>query len=288
MTTSREMEILCIGNELLIGKTLNTNAHWLAGQATSLGMIVKRVTIVGDNVDEIAGVLLEALSRKPRFIIVTGGLGPTFDDMTLAGAAVALNRKLCVDKTALGMVRRKYEAHFGRKLERKDLTPARIKMATLPENAKPLSNPIGTAPGVLLNAGQSSIIVLPGVPPEMEAIFSNSVAPLLRKEAGTISFFEKSVFADGIVESTLAPLIDTVMRENPDVYVKSHVYVKPTKGSKTKRPRIELHLSTSSGDTKKALASLERAADMLSKLIKKNNGTAAPREKGERANCVNL
>ena len=76
------MEIVCVGNELLIGKTLNTNAHWLARRATSLGIMVKRITVVADDVDEIAKVILEALKRKPRFIITTGGLGPTFDDKT--------------------------------------------------------------------------------------------------------------------------------------------------------------------------------------------------------------
>ncbi|MCJ7767212.1 molybdopterin-binding protein, partial [Candidatus Bathyarchaeota archaeon] len=79
------LEIVCVGNELLIGKTLNTNAHWLAKRATSLGVMVKRVTVILDEVDEVATVLREALNRKPRFIITTGGLGPTFDDKTLEG-----------------------------------------------------------------------------------------------------------------------------------------------------------------------------------------------------------
>ncbi|MCK4425067.1 competence damage-inducible protein A, partial [Candidatus Bathyarchaeota archaeon] len=74
------MEIICVGNELLIGKTLNTNAHWLAKRITSLGLSVKRITVVGDEVNEIANAVREALQRKPRFIITVGGLGPTFDD----------------------------------------------------------------------------------------------------------------------------------------------------------------------------------------------------------------
>ena len=101
------MEIICIGNELLIGKTLNTNAQWIAKRATSLGMAVKRITVVGDDVDEIAGAVREALQRKPRFILTTGGLGPTFDDKTLEGIARALNRELKVDESALNMIKGK-------------------------------------------------------------------------------------------------------------------------------------------------------------------------------------
>jgi len=99
-----DMEIICVGNELLIGKTVNTNAHWMGKQATNLGVNLKRITIVQDIVDEIANVVREAIQRKPRFIVSTGGLGPTFDDKTLEGIAKALNRKLEINEKALAMV----------------------------------------------------------------------------------------------------------------------------------------------------------------------------------------
>ena len=107
----KQIEIICVGNELLIGKIVNTNAHWLAKRATSLGMTVKRVTAVSDDVAEIATVVRESLKRKPKLIITTGGLGPTFDDRTLEGIAKALNRELEVNQKALGMVRKKYETY---------------------------------------------------------------------------------------------------------------------------------------------------------------------------------
>jgi molybdenum cofactor synthesis domain-containing protein len=111
MGMAGDMEIICVGNELLIGKTLNTNAQWIAKQATALGIAVKRVTVVADDVNEIAKAVREALSRKPQFIVTTGGLGPTFDDKTLAGIAEALKRMLAVNAEALAMVRKKYEAY---------------------------------------------------------------------------------------------------------------------------------------------------------------------------------
>ena len=146
---SVEMEIVCVGNELLIGKTLNTNAQWLAKRATTLGVIVHRITVVGDDVDEIASAMRESLRRKPRFIITTGGLGPTFDDKTLEGIAKGFRRKLEVNDEALQMVRGKYEALLREgRIEKVELTPARVKMATFPESTKPLHNSVGTAPGM--------------------------------------------------------------------------------------------------------------------------------------------
>ncbi|MEM2108370.1 MAG: nicotinamide mononucleotide deamidase-related protein [Candidatus Bathyarchaeia archaeon] len=235
-----ELEILCVGNELLIGKTLNTNAQWIAKQATAHGAIVKRITVVADDVNEIASAVREAIKRKPRFIITTGGLGPTFDDKTLEGIAKALRRKLEVNKEALRMVREKYETYAKEQgAEKAELTPPRIKMATLPRKAKPISNPVGTAPAALISLKETIVLALPGVPSEMEAIFLQTVEPMLNQAAGRSAFYEKSIYVEGIMESNLAPLIDKVMRDNPGVYVKSH-----PKGRES-MPHIELHFSTS-------------------------------------------
>jgi len=264
---NQQMEIICIGNELLTGKTLNTNARWLAKRATTSGITVKRITVVSDDVDEIASVVQEALKRKPKFIITTGGLGPTFDDKTLEGIAKALNRKLEVNEKALEMVKEKYEAYFKEgKMEKVELTPSRVKMATLPEGAEPLPNPVGTAPGVIIRVDDTFLIALPGVPSEMEAIFEESLAPLLKKEAGEVTFFETSIYVDGIMESALAPLIDQVMHDNPYVYIKSH-----PRGEERK-PHIEIHFSTTAKESKTAKDRLGKAIIQLSELIERNGG----------------
>ncbi|MBS7632619.1 hypothetical protein KEJ15_03215 [Candidatus Bathyarchaeota archaeon] len=274
---TRHAEILCIGNELLIGKTVNTNATWLAKQATSLGITVKRVTVIGDNIKEIAAAVKEALARKPRFLITTGGLGPTFDDMTLEGIAKALNIKLKVNAQALSMIKARYEAYCREKrIPTAELTPPRVKMAILPEGAEPLRNSVGTAPGVKLKVGQTHMFILPGVPPEMKAIFEESVVPVLKKSAGKHAFFEKSMFVSNIVESSLAPLIDLVMRENPHVYVKSHVYTKDELAGEDARKLIELHLSTKTRSQRMAQKLLEHAASQLAKLVADNDGKVEP------------
>ena len=266
-----KVELICVGNEILIGKTLNTNAHWLAKRVTSLGLKVNRITTVADNLEEISSAINEALSRNPRFIITTGGLGPTFDDKTLEGIAKALNLKLEVNDEALKMIEEKYAQYVKEgRMEKAELTPHRVKMATLPVGAKPLPNPVGTAPGVLINYENVTVIALPGVPSEMKAIFDESVVPVLRKEAGKVIFYEAGMEVLGIVESEIAPLIDKVMHDNPYVYIKSH-----PKGEE-KTSRIELHFSTTSEDAETAKKRVGRAIIQISDMIKKKGGKIRP------------
>jgi molybdenum cofactor synthesis domain-containing protein len=262
-----EMEIICVGNELLIGKTLNTNAQWLSKQATTLGITVKRITVVLDDVNEIANAVRETLKRKPQFTITTGGLGPTFDDKTLEGIAKALDRKLEINEKALKMVGEKYEAYARKnRTETVELTQPRIKMATIPEKTEPIPNPFGTAPGVRADLEETILIALPGVPSEMEAIFQETIAPLLKQASGYSAFYEKSIYADDVMESTLAPLIDKVMHDNPGIYIKSH-----PRGGENK-PHMEIHVSTTAKDTEKPEERMQKAIMQLSSAIGKIGG----------------
>ena len=267
------MEIICIGNELLIGKVVNTNASWMGKRATALGVAVRRVTECPDEIPEIVKVLREAIARKPDFIVTSGGLGPTFDDMTLEGFAKALNRVSAVDEEALAMVRAKYKEYSSsRNIPEGEMTPPRVKMATLPAGAHPILNPVGTAPGVRIDVGCTVFIALPGVPKEMEAIFEAFVVPMLREAAGDLGFYEMSIYADSIMESVLAPLIDKVMRDNPGVYIKSH-----PKGRENK-PHMELHLSTTGKPAETPEERLRKASLELAGLIAEAGGEVVKAE----------
>ena len=282
LTMSHKTELVCIGNELLIGKTMNTNAHWLAKRFTALGATVQRITVISDDTDEIAAVIREVLHREPAFIITTGGLGPTFDDKTLEGIARGLDVKLEANEEALALVRGKYEALLReRRIEKVEMTPARVKMATFPGGAEPLRNPVGTAPGMLVKIKKTLLIALPGVPPEMEAIFEESIVPMLKKQVGKLTFFEISIYLDGIMESTLAPLIDKAMHDNPHVYVKSHVYTKNVPQVEGKKSHIELHFSTTAENRKTAEDRLNSAVVQLTNLVQKNGGKVKRTETGE-------
>ena len=227
-------EIICIGNELLIGKTLDTNANWLAKRITELGGLVKRITVVGDEVKEISSIIRDSLKRKPNLIITSGGLGPTHDDKTLEGVSKAIKKPLKINKKALECIKAKY-ARIDPKIE---LTKPRIKMAMLPFGAKPILNPVGTAPGVLIKHGLTYILCLPGVPEELKAIF-NQFIPNFIKKLPKSYFFEEEVLLHGIMESELSKFIDEAMKRNPSVYIKSHPKVIEEKSS-----FIELHFSS--------------------------------------------
>jgi nicotinamide-nucleotide amidase len=217
-------ELLFIGNELLIGKVLNTNSQWLTRQITLLGGTCSRINIVRDILEEISGVIKEVLNRSPRFLIISGGLGPTYDDMTFEGLSLATNQPLKINKTALTWITQKYQQLYEKKrLSDPKITPARKKMANLPSNSIPLPNPVGSAPGVLLEKGNTKIVCLPGVPSELKAIFELSVKREIEKEIGKRFFVESNFFVKGIGESSMAPAIEEVMkRSGPYVYIKSH------------------------------------------------------------------
>jgi nicotinamide-nucleotide amidase len=268
-----KVEIVCVGNELLIGKTLNTNAHWLAKRITTLGLNIKRITVVGDNLEDISAAVKEAIQRKPCFIITTGGLGPTFDDMTLEGVAKGLGRGLEENREALGMVKKRYQQYVAEgRVEKYEMTPHRTKMARLPHGATPLLNPVGTAPGVLVEEGDVKLIMLPGVPSEMMAIFDGSVEPMLKQVSGGMMFFEASLDVREMPESQLAPMIDEVMHDNPYVYIKSH----PQASEKV--PHLELHVSTTSNNPKTARQRIGRVIIQTTEMIQEKGGKVKPIE----------
>ena len=265
---SQSVEIICVGNELLIGKTLNTNAQWLTKRVTTLGLNTRRVTVVGDNINEIALAIKEAIHRNPSFVLTTGGLGPTFDDKTLEGLAKALDTKTEVNEEALNMVKEKYLNYTQEgRIGSAELTPHRMKMAKLPDGSKPLPNPIGTAPAVAAEHKNVIVIALPGVPSEMKSIFDKSVAPLLKQVANGITFFETSIQSSKVMESAIAPLIEKVMHNNLHVYIKSH-----PKGTE-RVPRIEFHLSTTAADSRVARKRVTKALLELTELIHEKGGT---------------
>jgi nicotinamide-nucleotide amidase len=233
LSSKSTAEIISIGNELLIGHTLDTNSHWIAKHLTKLGWTLERVTQLRDSLDSIKSGVRGSLKRNPSILITIGGLGPTHDDMTLAGISRALNKPLRLNKEALQLVKDHY-----RRLESKPkLTKYRTKMATLPQGSAPLPNPVGTAPGVKMQQSGTTMFSLPGVPSEMKAIFRSSLIPYL-ESFHTIRPKEMEVKITGIIESALAPILDQARKIYPKLYFKSH-----PRGRETGiRPLILLHI----------------------------------------------
>jgi nicotinamide-nucleotide amidase len=238
-------EIISIGNELLIGHTLDTNSHWIAKQLTKLGWTLERVTQLRDSLDSIESGVRGSLKRNPSVLITIGGLGPTFDDMTLFGISRALNKRLRLNKEALELVKEHY-----RGLESKPkLTKYRTKMATLPQGSMPLPNPVGTAPGVKMQGSCTTIFSLPGVPSEMKAIFRSSLVAYMGS-LHTIRPKELEVGITGIIESALAPILDRARKIYPKLYFKSH-----PRGRETGiRPLILLHIYNTEPDGEEGIS----------------------------------
>ena len=216
-----EVEILVIGNEILIGKTQDTNSNWLAKRIAKYGHRLKRITAIEDDIQIISTTLQIILDRKPDILITTGGLGPTFDDMTLAGVAKGLNRELELNQHAYKSIKKAYEYAYKRGiLKLEGMTKEREKMSYLPQGAIPLPNIRGTAPGVKLTEENTTIFILPGVPSEMKAIFQNVIKAILKEKRG--KFLERGLFFMGIGESQIAPYITKLEEKYSQLWIKTH------------------------------------------------------------------
>ncbi|MDG6920324.1 MAG: competence damage-inducible protein A [Nitrososphaerota archaeon] len=234
------VEMLAVGKELLIGRTLNSNALWVGRRLARMGSMIKEITTVDDELDEIGAAVLAIVRRSPDFLVVVGGLGPTPDDMTLKGIARALRLRLERNAEALRLIRAHY---IERGMDEAALTPPRVKMAILPAGSKPLQNDIGTAPGVRLVSGRTVVFCLPGVPAEMRSIFRKSVEPEVRAKVGKVFRRCFTMRIEGVPESALAPSLAEEMRTHPGAYIKSH-----PKGTMEGRSRIVLDIVVAGPD----------------------------------------
>jgi len=247
-----QAEIISVGREVLRGFTVNTNASWLAQQLISLGIDVKRITVVDDEENDIINITNETLKRKPHIIIYTGGLGPTFDDITVESVAKALNIPLEINNIALDMLKKVFE-----KLKL-PLTDERIKMAKMPIGAIPLPNSVGTAPGVFLVFNETMIIMLPGVPDEMKSIFIESVKPRLTELSGRGTYLEKLFITRGIPESEASRVVKEIKKQFKLIYIKSH-----PRGYTENKPTLLFQLSYLGEDKRNAEIELENAFKIL-------------------------
>mgnify|MGYP001090710678 CR=1 FL=1 len=218
-----QIGILVVGNEILDGIVLDTNSQWMINQLKALNLHVREKATVRDEVPEIARTLRRLVADGCTLVFTTGGLGPTHDDKTLSGVADAFGLPLEANEEAIGIITRQYGDLYKRGVvDTAEMTEPRRKMGVLPRGAKPLDNRIGGAPGVLLDIQGAQIVSLPGVPGEMMWIFDNQLLALLKQKVEG-AFSEKIIYLPLRDESTLAPIIDEVMKDVPDVYIKSMV-----------------------------------------------------------------
>lgn len=196
-----KINLINIGDELLIGQVVNTNASWMSAYLNENGMRVCRVFTIADNADEIKNALQQAMSTAD-VVIITGGLGPTKDDITKHTLCSFFSSQLVSHEPSLENVRRIFEQR------NYPMTPLNEAQALVPECCRVLLNKWGTAPGMWFEKDGRVVVSLPGVPSEMKGLMREEVVPLLQEKFSVESIYHKNVLTFGIGESFLSDKIE--------------------------------------------------------------------------------
>jgi nicotinamide-nucleotide amidase len=245
--------LLSIGTELLQGEIENSNAQWMGELLTAQGFHVSRIECAGDDRPSLAETLTR-LVREHRFVIATGGLGPTSDDLTAEVAATVFDTALALDEDQLATMRRRLEK-LGRTVRQ-----GHVKQAHLPVGCEVLPNPVGSAPGFALRSGEATAMFLPGVPAEMRAMFEQSVLPRLFA-SGTSDGYRHVLHTYGAGESLVAERLEGLEQAFPGLVL----------GYRIKGPEVDVKLTARATDRGEARAivqaALEDARERLDELV---------------------
>jgi len=231
--------ILSVGDEVLCGEVVDTNAAWLAERLTEMGIEVVRHGTVGDVEEEIEEAVRDA-ARRTHLVVVSGGLGPTEDDLTRHALAKAAGAPLELHEGSLVQIEERFRRH-GRRMSARNRIQAMI-----PAGATVLPNSEGTAPGFIVRCGETHVAVLPGVPREMKAMFENHLAPFIQAlpiERWAVRIERLQLF--GMPESLVNQIIRHLMRRgaNPLVGIRVSdgvITVKLTATGRTEREAAEI------------------------------------------------
>jgi nicotinamide-nucleotide amidase len=204
--------VVGIGDELLVGHTVNTNGAWLGRELSALGFKVLKQAVVGDGVEAIQDAVRAGM-EEAELVLLTGGLGPTPDDLTRPALAALFGVPLVEDSGIVEKLRSRF-----RQRGYEDLPATNRRMAQVPEGAVILANPVGAAPGLVLAGSEGRMVVLlPGIPAEMRGLFSEGLAPLLTRTFGTRlrPTHHRVIHTTGIPESVLAQEMGRALPPDP-------------------------------------------------------------------------
>ena len=211
MKEIRSAEILCVGTELLLGDIVNTNASYISRRLAALGIPVYRQAVVGDNPERMRQAIAESFSRSDC-LILTGGLGPTCDDITKEMVAEYFGLELELNEEAL----ERMKSYFASTC--RTMTKNNEKQAMAPVGARVLQNDFGTAPGLVIEQGEKTAILLPGPPIELEPMWRDRVEPYLFERSDSV-IVSKNIYILGMGESAVEDRLRYMMEEltNPTV-----------------------------------------------------------------------
>lgn len=241
-------EIITIGDEILIGQIVDSNSAFIAKQLNKIGVSVYQITSVQDDKAHILKSLKEA-EENADIIIITGGLGPTKDDITKNTLAEYFNDTLVPDASVLENIQELWKKYI-----KQELSQVNIDQALVPSKAKVLMNHFGSAPGMWLEKESKVFISLPGVPFEMKALIENEVIPKLRQQYQLPFILHKTLLTYGLGESKLAERIEA-WEDNLPKFIKL-AYL-PSLG------RVRLRLSAKANDKNMVVAEMEKQIETL-------------------------
>ncbi|GAA4815716.1 competence/damage-inducible protein A [Litoribaculum gwangyangense] len=247
-------EIITIGDELLIGQVIDTNSAFIAKQLNKIGISVYQITSVQDDKEHILRALKDS-ERNVDIIILTGGLGPTKDDITKKTIAEYFDDTLVQDTAVLQNIESIWKQYI-----RQTLLQVNKDQALVPSKATVLMNKVGTAPGMWMEKGDKTFISLPGVPFEMKALLNNDVIPKLKNKYHCPFILHKTLLVYGLGESTLAARIE-VWEESLPKHIKL-AYL-PSLG------KMRLRLSAKGFERQKVEEEVQQQIDKVLPLIKK-------------------
>lgn len=248
-------EIICVGTELLLGDVVNTNAVHIAKGLASIGVNLYYQTVVGDNPQRLKDSIRLAFGRSD-LIVMTGGLGPTYDDLTKETVAEYFGREMEMHQPSYDHLVQIFE-NFNRGQNRK-MTDNNIKQAYMPKGAVIFENKNGTAPGLAVNDGKKTAVLMPGPPREMVPMFDQLVLPYLMRDSKKI-LVSKNINIFGIGESTVEDMLHETMVSMDN----------PTIAPYAKTGEMYLRVTASAEDSKKAENMLSPVVDKIQKLLGK-------------------
>lgn len=205
------VELVSVGTEILLGNIVNTNAAYLAEKCAGLGLFCYYQSVVGDNEERLYHTVQTALGRSD-IVILSGGLGPTQDDLTKETVAKVLGKELLLDEHS----KERIKEYFSRR--DRMITENNWKQAMVPEGAIVVDNENGTAPGVIIEDNGKTVILLPGPPNELIPMFENSIAPFLKEKTPDV-LYSQTVKICGVGESKAESMIEDLLQkqENPTI-----------------------------------------------------------------------
>ncbi len=258
--TAPMIELYSVGTELVYGRIQDSNSFWMAQQIVNLGGRIRRITQLTDDRADMLDAFRSTVDRGTDLVIMSGGLGPTPDDMTSSVLAELGDTTLVVDEAVIAdfMDRRGIDS-------REEMNPNLVTMATIPATARAMVNPVGWAPCIAVPVDGTTFLALPGPPREMEAVFVRHVVPYISEHYEVKAATQRVLI--NTHESSVAPHFQEIMEQYPGSYIKGYIALTDQPGW------LPVDIVTTGANAEEAQLGLQDIIDVLRKKLQADGKT---------------